>query len=78
MPYLIYRDHTIISAAVYDDITGKWRLTASVSWSEGGRQYLHFINDNPERFSRIEDAESAAMETAKSWVDANCRKAVAS
>jgi hypothetical protein len=78
MAYLIYQDHTIVSAAVYDDITGKWRLTAYISWLEGGCRHLHFITDTPERFSRVEDAENAGMETAKSWVETNCRKAVAS
>jgi hypothetical protein len=78
MPYLIHQDHIIIAAAVYDDITGKWRLTASISWMEGGRHRLHVITDTPERFYRVEDAESAAMEAAKGWVEANCRKAVAS
>jgi hypothetical protein len=74
MAHLVYQNHTIISAAVYDDVTGKWRLTASISWPEGPSRRLHFITDRPERFSRIEDAEKAAIEAAKNWVDSKARK----
>jgi hypothetical protein len=34
MAHLVYHNHTILSAAVYDEITGNWRLTAYVSWLE--------------------------------------------
>ena len=71
MANLIYHDHTIVSSAVYDEITGKWKLTAYVSWLEGASptRLLHFIRNTPERFSRVEDAEMAGMETAKNWID---------
>lgn len=71
MAQLVYQKHTIVSAAVYDEITGNWRLTAYVAWSEGPTRSLHFIRDMPERFSRVEDAEMAGMETAKKWVDSH-------
>lgn len=35
MANLIYHDHTIVSSTVYDEITGKWKLSAYVSWLEG-------------------------------------------
>jgi hypothetical protein len=75
MAHLIYQDHRIISAAVYDEITGRWRLTAYVSWleGEGPARRLHFIRNMPERFSRVEDAEMAGMEIAKNWVDSHLK-----
>ena len=71
MANLLYHDHTIVSSAVYDEITGRWKLTAYVSWlgGEGPTRLLHFIRNMPERFSRFEDAELAGMEAAKNWVD---------
>jgi hypothetical protein len=71
MANLVYHDHTIVSSAVYDEITGKWKLSAYVSWLEGviPTRRLHFIRNMPERFSRVEDAEIAGIESAKNWVD---------
>jgi hypothetical protein len=75
MAHVIYLNHTIVSAAIYDEITGKWRFTAYVSWLEGEdpTRRLHFIRNMPERFSRVEDAELAGMETAKNWVDSHLK-----
>ena len=75
MPHLVYQNHTILSAAVYDEITGNWRLTAYVGWleGEGPTHRFHFITNMPERFSRVEDAELAGMETAKNWVDSHLK-----
>jgi hypothetical protein len=73
MANLIYHDHTIVSSAVYDEITGRWKFTAYVSWLEGASptRRLHFIRNMPERFSRFEDAEMAGIESAKNWVDSH-------
>jgi hypothetical protein len=70
MAHVVYQNHTIVSAAVYDEITERWRLTAYVGWWEGPtRRRHHFIRNVPERFSRVEEAELSGMETAKNWVD---------
>jgi hypothetical protein len=65
-----------VSAAVYDETTGMWKLTAYVSCLEveTPSRRLHFIRERPERFSRIEDAEIAGMEIAKNWVDRHLRE----
>lgn len=78
MPQLTYQDHTIVSAAVYDEITGKWRLAAYIGWSEGASpaRRLHFIRNMPERFSRVEDAEMAGMEAARNWVDSHVNRVI--
>jgi hypothetical protein len=73
MAHVVYQNHTIVSAAVFDEITGRWRLTAYVGCSEGPTRRLHFIRDRPERFSRVDDAELAGMEIAKNWVDSHLR-----
>jgi hypothetical protein len=76
MAHLVYQKHTILSAAVYDEITGNWRLTAYVSWleRESSTRRFHFITNMPERFSRVGDAELAGMETAKNWVDSHLKE----
>jgi hypothetical protein len=69
--YVIYQDHAIVSSAVYDQVSGKWKLTACITWDENGSltPRLHLITTSPELFSRFEDAETAGMESAKNWVD---------
>ena len=74
MAYVLYRDHTIISTAVYDAETGRWKLTACISWQASGDHFF-FLRDCPERFSRVDEAEVAGLEHSKSWVD---RKLVSS
>jgi hypothetical protein len=68
MAYVLYRDHTIISTAVYEVETGRWKLTACISWQASGDHFF-FLRDCPERFSRVEEAEMAGLEHSKSWVD---------
>ncbi len=67
MTYFIYRDHTIVSVSVYDVVSGKWKLAASVSSQESGStsRQLHIVKNSPELFSRFEDAEKAGMEAAE-------------
>jgi hypothetical protein len=44
MAYLIYREHTIISAASQDEITQQWLPLISISWmQENGRRDVHFL-----------------------------------
>ena len=79
MAYLLYRDHTIVSSGVYDDVSGKWKLTACVSWQENGNEdRFHFIKNSTELFSRFEDAEKAGLETGKRWVERKAKQNVAS
>ena len=68
MAYVLYRDHTIISTAVYEVETGRWKLTACISWQASGDHFF-FLRDCSERFSRVEEAEMAGLEHSKSWVD---------
>jgi hypothetical protein len=68
--YLLYRDHTIVSSAVYDDVSGKWKITACVSWEASGNEdRFKFLKNWPGLFSRFEDAEKAGLEAAKNWVE---------
>jgi hypothetical protein len=68
MAYVLYRDHTIVSTAVYDVETGKWKLSACISWQASG-DHIYFLRDSPEEFSRVEEAEIAGLEHSKTWVD---------
>jgi hypothetical protein len=70
MACVIYQDHTIVSSAVYDQVSGKWMLDAYITCNENGSlPQLYIIQTSPELFSRFEDAEAAGMEAAKNWVD---------
>jgi hypothetical protein len=70
MAYVIYQDHKIKSSAVYDQVSGRWKATAHITWDGNGsgtRQYSS--STSPELFSRFEDAEIAGLEAAKNWID---------
>ena len=70
MASVIYQDHTIVSSAVYDQVSGQWMLDAYITYDENGSlPQLYIIQTSPELFSRFEDAEAAGMESAKNWVD---------
>jgi len=73
--YVLYRDHTVVSTAVYDVETGKWKLTACISWQADG-DHIYFLKDCPERFSRVEEAEVAGLEHSKSWIDSKLSSSV--
>ena len=71
-----YRDHTIVCSAVYDDVSGKWKMAAFVSWQESGSaKRTQIFRHSPELFSRFEDAEKAAMENAKNGIDGQLKEA---
>jgi hypothetical protein len=71
MADVIYQDHTIESSAVYDQVSGRWKATAYITWdgSGNGTRQFYLLTTSPELFSRFEDAETAGMEAAKNWVD---------
>ena len=51
----VYRDHTIVSSAVYDDISGEWKLNACVSW-QGSGDRIQFLKDPLLTFAHSEAA----------------------
>jgi hypothetical protein len=60
MAIMIYHKRTLVSTAGYDQLTGKWKYAARVSWSEiGGVTRFHFVTTSPELFDRFGDAEKA-------------------
>jgi hypothetical protein len=71
MAYVIYQDHKIESSAVYDQVSGKWKLAAYIigNGSGSGTRQFYLLRTSPELFSRFEDAEIAGIEAAKNWVD---------
>ena len=69
MAYVHYRDHTIVSSGLYDDVSGHWKLTACISWQATGIDYIQFLKNSPETFSRFEDAESAGIDYSMKWID---------
>jgi hypothetical protein len=70
MAIMIYHHRTLVSTAGIDQVSGKWKYAATVSWSDSGSvTRFHFITTSPESFDRFEDAEKAGLEAAKSWVE---------
>ena len=58
------------SGGLYYTLGGKWKSAASISSQKNGStsRQLHIVRSSPERFSRFEDAETAGIECAKSWI----------
>jgi len=74
--YIHYREHSIVSAAVFDEASGQWKLGARISWQGKHSSRIQFVNDSPEVFFlfRFEDAEKAGVEYSKNWVDNKVNK----
>jgi hypothetical protein len=70
MVLINHHHHTIVSTPVYDDETGKWKLSASVTWPQiGNARGVRFLTGSPELFNRFEDAEQAGLEAGKNWIE---------
>jgi hypothetical protein len=67
--YIHYRGQSIVSAAVFDEASGQWKLGARISWQGSGTDRVRFLKNSPEIFSRFEDAEEAGVEYSKNWID---------
>jgi hypothetical protein len=78
MAFVIYHHHRIVSMPVYDDNTGKWKFSASVSWPQiGSAPGVRFFTSSPELFVCFEDAEQAGLEAGKNSVESDYGKALA-
>ena len=78
MALAIYHDHRSVSMPVYDENTGKWKLTDSISWPQTGSALkVRFFTSSPELFVKFEDAEHAGLEAAKNSVGSDFSKALA-
>jgi hypothetical protein len=76
MATLMHHDHTILSTPVFDDDSGRWKLSVSVVWPETGSiRGARFFTSSPELFRRFEDAEQAGLEAGKNWVESAYNKA---
>jgi len=75
MAILRYNDYKIVSTPVYDDDTGMWKSSASVSWPEiGAIRGSRFFTASPQLFRRLEDAEQAGLEAGKNFVDSGFQR----
>jgi hypothetical protein len=75
MALLIYHHHTVVSTPIYDNATGRWKFTVSITWPQtrSVTRGLHFLT-TPELFVRFEDAENTGIEAAKNWVESKAAK----
>ena len=71
MALIIYHEHTVVSTAICEENSGKWKCVANITWNKDGDsvRQSHFIKRDDELFSRFEDAVHAGLEAAKNWVD---------
>jgi hypothetical protein len=70
MAVIKHDEYTIVSTPVYDDDSGRWKFSASVSWPQNGiPRGTRFLTNSPERFSRFEDAEQAGLQAARNWIE---------
>jgi hypothetical protein len=70
MVAIIHDEYTIVSTPVYDGVSGKWKLSASISWPQNGNpRGTRFLTNSPEQFSRFEDAEQAGLQAARNWIE---------
>ena len=76
MAVITYHHYCIVSTPVYDDNTGRWKLSASVSWPDcDNARGVRFLTTAPELFLRFEDAEHSGLDAGKNWVDNGLKKA---
>ena len=68
MAYIVYRDHTVVSSAVYGGVSGGWELNACVSGQASGDR-IQFLKNPLLTFDRFEEAEIAGIEYSKTWID---------
>ena len=60
MAIMIYQRRTLVSTAGYDEVSGKLKYAATVSWSEiGSITRFHFVATSPKLFNGFEEAEKA-------------------
>ena len=72
MAVITYHHYSIVTTPVYDDNTGMWKCSASVSWPEiGNIRGSRFLPSHPQLFRRFEDAEQAGLDAGKNWVDSD-------
>ena len=77
MVAITYHHHSIVSTPVYDDNTGMWKFSASVSWPQiGNTRGSRFFTASPQLFRRFEDAEQAGLEAGKNWIESLASKSL--
>jgi hypothetical protein len=65
MAIMIYHHRRLVSTAGFDQVSGKWKYAATVSWSEiGSITRFHFVATSPELFDGFEEAEKAGLQAA--------------
>ena len=69
----LYKIHLIVSAADYNKEIFEWKPWVSVYWRDDGRQHLHQIRFNQEKFKTAKEAEKFGMNAGEMWVDGRLR-----
>ncbi len=71
MANFYYRDRLIIAYATLNQSTKQWSAGAEISWKRDGRRHSHSVGGLADRFKTAEDAETAAGNLARAWIDSN-------
>ena len=77
MAVINHQEYTVASTPVYDDDSGRWKFSVSVTWPQNGApRGARFLTSSPELFIRFEDAEQAGLEAAKNWIERHYKRAL--
>jgi hypothetical protein len=75
MAALLYKDFLIIATGQFDKDKELWTPIADMSWHSATGRESHTIQDSVHCFCTKQEAESFAIEAAKTWVDARMKAA---
>jgi hypothetical protein len=75
MAALLYKDFLIIAIGQFDKDRERWMPFADISWRSASGGEAHVIHDSVHWFTIKEEAETFAVEAAKTWVDARVKAA---
>lgn len=71
MANLLYKDHSIVNFARFDEATTFWIPMVDVSWGTDGLRESHTITGPLVQFENWQAAERFVTEMAKAWIDDN-------
>ena len=75
MANLFYKEFFIIAIGLFDKQKEVWMPFADISWHSASGYESHTIQDSAHCFRTRLQAETSAVEIAKTWVDARVKAA---
>jgi hypothetical protein len=69
MAVALYKDHLVVSSAMFLPDEQQWIPSVIISWKTGNQHQFHDIKGLPDRFNGKQEAENFGMEAAKAWIN---------